>query len=275
MSTAEMKIMTITPEIAAEMLEHNVKNRPLSPSRIAMHAAAMKAGEWALNGEAIKFDVTGRLMDGQHRLKAVIQSNVAIQTAVIRGLPPQSINTLDTGKNRSAADVLALSGNVSPAASRAFAAATRLLMLYEVQEPWGYSTAGSKIRFSSNVMIERYVKIHLQELTDRFNWLTENLPRYGALMQVGDLMFLYIVMCRKSPEEANQFFLRVFKGVGLEDGSQEFALRTLLLKRRQKISDLPLGATRYTIVRVWNALRTSHKLPRLAWRQGDDVPFAL
>lgn len=270
-----MTIMTITPEIASEMLENNSLNRPLSHARIAMYVAAMKAGEWALNGEAIKFDLSGRLLDGQHRLHAIIQANVAIETAVIRGLPAQSVNTMDTGKNRTAADVLALSGNVSKAASRTYAAAARLLMLYEVGEPWGYSTAGSKIRFSSNVMVEHYVKRHLKEMGERYEWLSTNIPRYGALMHTGDQMFLYIIMSRKDPEFANQFFLRVFKGVGLEDESLELALRTLLLKRRQKINDMPTGAARYTVVRVWNALRNDARLPRLTWRSGDDIPFAV
>lgn len=275
MKHIDAKIMTITPEMAAEMLENNVFNRPLSNARVAMYVAAMKAGEWTLNGEAIKFDVTGRLLDGQHRLTAIIRANVAIQTVVIRGLPAKSASTIDTGKNRTAADVLALGGSVSSLASKAFAAATRMLMIYEVGESWAHSTSGHRIRFSSNVMIENYVRIHLNELTAAHTWLTDNIPRYGSLMPIGDLLFLYVIFSRKEPEYAQLFFLRVFKGLSLDDSCLEYTLRGLLLKRKQGLSTMPQGVARYTIVRVWNALQSTAKLPRPVWRDGDEVPFAI
>lgn len=275
MKHIDAKVMTITPEMASEMLENNVFNRPLSNARVGMYVDAMKAGEWSLNGEAIKFDETGRLLDGQHRLTSIIRSNIAIQSMVIRGLPAKSASTIDTGKNRTAADVLALGGSVSSLASKAFAAATRMLMIYEVGESWAHSTSGHRIRFSSNVMIENYVKIHLKELTAAHAWLTENIPRYGSLMPIGDLLFFFVIFSRKEPEYAKLFFLRVFKGLSLDDNCLEYTLRSLLLKRKQGLSTMSQGVARYTTVRVWNALQATGKISRPVWRDGDDVPFAI
>lgn len=66
------KVETITPDIAKTMLGENVNNRRISHDNVNMFAREMRNGEWRFNGEAIKFSKDGRLLDGQHRLLAVI-----------------------------------------------------------------------------------------------------------------------------------------------------------------------------------------------------------
>ena len=59
----------------------------------------MKAGKWCLNGEAIEFDTNGKLKNGQHRLRAVIKSGVAIDCVVVRGVDPDIV-LYDNGLKR-------------------------------------------------------------------------------------------------------------------------------------------------------------------------------
>lgn len=66
------KVETITPEIAKTMLGENVNNRRISRDNVNLFAREIRNGEWRFNGEAIKFGKDGRLLDGQHRLLAVI-----------------------------------------------------------------------------------------------------------------------------------------------------------------------------------------------------------
>lgn len=75
------KVMDITPDIAKEMLERNLNNRSVSPSRVDMYADDMARGEWQANGEAICFNESGNLINGQHRLMAVV-----IRNDIISGL---------------------------------------------------------------------------------------------------------------------------------------------------------------------------------------------
>src|ERR1700753_330097 len=105
-----LMVMKITPEIARAWLETNIHNRPVNETVIARYVEAMKSGQWERNGETIKFANTGALLDGQHRLKAVLQSGVTIETYVVFNLPPQVFDTIDTGRNRSIGDLLALDG---------------------------------------------------------------------------------------------------------------------------------------------------------------------
>lgn len=56
--------------------------------------------------QGIAFDITGRLIDGQHRLHAIILAGVPIQISVTRGCSASSFSILDRGSSRSASDIL-------------------------------------------------------------------------------------------------------------------------------------------------------------------------
>lgn len=119
--------MVITPAMAADMLTQNVGNRPASKREISRLATIMRAGEWRLNGESIKFDWNQHLRDGQHRLGAVVESETAIETYVIRDLDPSTFSTMDQGRSRSTGDILSIAGT-----PRAKAAALAVATFYRI-----------------------------------------------------------------------------------------------------------------------------------------------
>ena len=106
-----IEVETISPEVTAALLEANRHNRHMRPPRVIQLADVMRRGEWVLNGETIKIATDGTLLDGQHRLQAVVDSGVTIETYVMRGMPPEVQDTVDTGRRRRLADVLAIEGH--------------------------------------------------------------------------------------------------------------------------------------------------------------------
>ena len=105
----ELKVTTeiITPAKASTYLDQNVDyNRPVSERHVTLYARDMKAGKWVLNGETLKFNGTGSLLDGQTRLRACIEAGVPFSTAVARGVP--SLDDVDRGRLRSMAHILAM-----------------------------------------------------------------------------------------------------------------------------------------------------------------------
>lgn len=102
------EVITITPDMAQNFLSTNKNNRPLDRKRVAFYGEQMKNGNWLLNGEAIKFDYNGNLLDGQHRLSAIIEVKKGIQSLVVKGLVPETFKTLDSGKIRTASDILSI-----------------------------------------------------------------------------------------------------------------------------------------------------------------------
>jgi hypothetical protein len=109
-SKMEITIETITPAVAKSYLEGNKENRPIKPSHLSNLARDMAAGNWRLNGDAIRFNGDGTLLDGQHRLAACIKAGVPIETIVIRGIDHEARLTMDAGSRRRAGDQMALMG---------------------------------------------------------------------------------------------------------------------------------------------------------------------
>ncbi|MGG7507984.1 hypothetical protein [Plantibacter sp. YIM 135249] len=106
----EIEIVKVTPELASEWLGVNHGNRNQRSMRIDLYERDMLNGNWLVTGETIKFDWNGRLIDGQHRLEAVVGSRVSITVIVVRGLDPNVQKVLDTNAKRSATDALGFHG---------------------------------------------------------------------------------------------------------------------------------------------------------------------
>ena len=72
------EIMKVSPEMATKWLEKNIVNRRIRDYKVNAYARDMKNGDWRLNGEAIVFNKSGQLVDGQHRLNAIAKSGVTV-----------------------------------------------------------------------------------------------------------------------------------------------------------------------------------------------------
>lgn len=124
---SEQKIL-LTPELAAKLLEGNVANRPMGKRYMQSLARAMQRGEWEFNGDAIRVARNGRLIDGQHRCAAVIESRVAIEVLLVTGLDEQVFKTIDRGRGRTTSDAMAIQGEKN---ARTLAAVARVLYTYQ------------------------------------------------------------------------------------------------------------------------------------------------
>lgn len=100
----------VTAERATHYLEFNEKNRKLRKETVEVYARDLTQRNWLVSGDTVKFDDTGRLIDGQHRLKAIETSRVGAWTLVVRGVEPDVQRVLDTQARRSAADALRFAG---------------------------------------------------------------------------------------------------------------------------------------------------------------------
>jgi len=89
----EVTVETITPAQAVLYLANNAMHRKIKQKKVDAYKNEMVDGNWKLNGKALIFDSNGRLLNGQHRLSAVIQSMVPLTTVVIRGVDPSVLET--------------------------------------------------------------------------------------------------------------------------------------------------------------------------------------
>lgn len=101
-------VETITPAKANQYLKTSIGNRNISKAVVNSYAVTMKRGEWMLNGESIVFDKEGHLINGHHRLHAIIQAEVPIETFVTRGVANEAFVTFDCGRHRTIGQLIGM-----------------------------------------------------------------------------------------------------------------------------------------------------------------------
>lgn len=213
----------VSPALAKRWLEFNTRNRRISEVHVERLAKTMKAGDWTLNGQGLIFSETGTLLDGQHRLLAVVRSGKTILFDVRFGLHDDVMPTLDEGRKRTAGDLLAIDGMKN---ASNVAAASRLVMKYDI----GLSERNTGAKNPSNLEILRWLSDNplIQEVVS----VALKYVGMGVVSPIApSRLAAYIFICqRKDKDLSFDFFYKVATGVGLSFDSVEFKLRHRLLQ---------------------------------------------
>lgn len=107
--TEKVSIVTFTVEMAEEIISKSLPEdnyRSPKTNIVNMYAKDMEEGKWMFCGDCIRFDKNGKLIDGQHRLRAIIKSKKPQKFVVIEGLEVNSALVMDIGHKRSIEDYL-------------------------------------------------------------------------------------------------------------------------------------------------------------------------
>lgn len=111
LADVEVYLMKVTPEVATELLKYNIKGqRKLSAEAVEKYAGDMATDEWVFNGAPILFDKKNQLIDGQHRLNAIMEADEAQVVVIVRGVDTDAMGTVDMNRRRSYADTIAMRG---------------------------------------------------------------------------------------------------------------------------------------------------------------------
>jgi hypothetical protein len=114
----ETKRILVTPRLAKETLECNTNNRTLTQVRVDEFVSLMKAGRFQCTHQGIALDSAGAIVDGQHRLAAVVKSGCSVYMLVSKGVPEETRLAVDTGKARSALAISKLIGRPSDSTAK-------------------------------------------------------------------------------------------------------------------------------------------------------------
>lgn len=108
-----IRLEEVTPKKAAAYLtkkkqgkNDTLTQRPLKRPLWQTYKQAMKDKHWMLTHQCIAFDKNGDLIDGQHRLQAIVESGETIKMFVVRGLDPQVFQFIDSYQPRKATNLL-------------------------------------------------------------------------------------------------------------------------------------------------------------------------
>lgn len=188
-------VKNISPEYAEKLLATNhVNQRKLKSHVVDSYVRAMKSGLWtAGNAESIKFSDTGELIDGQHRLSAVVKSGVSVNMFVMTGIKEKNIICIDNGAARNLGDVLRVTGNVKYKINTNSLAAFIRHFHYQKMissEESSESSVRHRHKLCSIEAIKLYQEMkHLDQLLTQFTQLFSNKIIKRMPQSVGMLMF--------------------------------------------------------------------------------------
>lgn len=228
------RVETITPDVAKEMLGVNTNNRNVSRTQVELFARTMAQKAWKMNGEAIKFSNTGRLLDGQHRLLACVESGVPFRTLVIRGLPEDTQETMDAGKSRTMANVLELKGRNN---AKQLSTVARSIYL---SEQLGVEAACVNNMSPTRNELLTFIE-STPQLEDTLRQASTFYTKSNHLMSTSMAALLYWTFNEIDGEACERFFDMLASGANLDEGSPILVLRNTLfdINKRGAHSDRP------------------------------------
>ncbi len=117
MNIKNLEYKTITPAYAKQLLEKNYENnRRMRAATVAQYARDMEAGKWVTNAYENQIDPvciskSGKVLNGQHRLAAIVRSDKAIKLFIQTELDEDAYKVMDNGIKRTTADILGSAKN--------------------------------------------------------------------------------------------------------------------------------------------------------------------
>lgn len=229
----EIKYEIITPEIAKNCLEKNYGNyRKPVRSKVESYAKDMSSGNWKNNGESIKFSKSGKLVDGQHRLMAIVMSGSQVPMFVVYGID-DDVDIFDIGMVRTTSQILSASGVAASASNNTTAGAVSLFLGGTLGDRQ-FRTPRSGV---AKPEIVNYTKLHESDLSSAY-LLTDVASHKTGLCRKSSCVLVSYCLIRigENKDEIKSFFKVVNSGFPTDERecSSAIVFRNLLLENRKQ-----------------------------------------
>jgi hypothetical protein len=251
------EILDVTPALAMEYLRKNNHNRPISDVSVKRYAALMRGGKWDFNGEPIIIADTGTLVDGQHRLNALIDSGATIKMVVVKGVSESAFSTIDIGKKRTGGDALATFDPKYHKNGAILAAAVNTIIAFGEHGVWNDN---SRARPSHDELIMYVKKLKGLERSIEFVQTLRGAKKMAPLSALAALHYLF---SKKDMDEAERFFHKFNTGEKLEQGDPILLLRQRLVEMNNSGGVFRTREVVPVIVKAWELTRNGEKVTRI------------
>ena len=228
------EIVKISPELAESWM--GAKNRTLRMGAVSKYKEDILNGNWKLTHQAIAIDWNGNVIDGQHRLKAIIMSGISVVMMVTFDADPNTFDILDSGVGRTASDALFITG-MAPRTSKIVCAIIPLITNYEASGSLNNGHQGKK--YGS---ITPFVKDFISANPDVIKSAEygQLLPYRNNLLKQSSACFLHYLISKKY-DNASIFLDKVLVGDNVQAGSIEFELRRILIASKTSSKSITPG----------------------------------
>lgn len=261
--TMKTSIESITPELASKYLKANNNNRKISQSHLDYLIYQMNNNLWRFNGDPIRFNTSGKLLDGQHRLAALVKSNKTFDFLIIKDLDDDVFDVIDTGKNRRACEVLYIAGHNYAVLKSSIAKGVI---------DYRRNNLRTRRKVVTNSEILKFVNLNTRledvcRLSDKYNQKFKILTKKS-------IGFLYFLFSEKDPYLAESFFTKLCYGNDLSDNDMIYKLRLRLINDSvsEKTKRMPLIYKHAMVVKTWNLIRQHKTVKVIKFSETEPFP---
>ena len=255
------ELVYVTPDLAREWLYRNTGNRPLRSEAVDKLARDMAAGRFLENGDAIRLSADGVLLDGQHRLEALVESGAAAWLLVVSNLPAAAQDTVDDGAKRTMADRFAFHGEPD---AKTLAAVVRRAILWER----GHKYQTGKFQPSALESFE-FLAEH-PELREAASAAAHH--RKAKLLPASTIGLCWWLFAAIDAGHCAEFFDRLADGAMLAKGNPILTLRNRLSDLNAQPGRTPERHVLAMVIKAWNKYRTGQELSTLRFAEHEKFP---
>lgn len=253
----ECRLETIGPKKASELLKLNTFNRPISQKHVEFLAGSMSRGDWRITGDTIK--VNGEvLVDGQHRLYAIIKSGVAIQCYVVRGIASNAYDAIDIIKPRTVGDHF---GRAKEEHYTTLASAARWINCYE-------NEGNFRLVFTpaiADIVVSKHKGVRAAcDFVRQY--------RLKGMIGYGAAAGMLTIMSEKSQAEAEQFWTNICGGENLTKSMPEYVIRQRMIDNSREHRQVRPYVIYAMTIKAWNSIREKKPLKVLRWTDEEVFP---
>ncbi len=263
-SGIQHEVWRIDAALAQALLELNTENRKVRERNVARYAGALRDGDWVYNGDAIRFSVEGTLLDGQHRLLAVVRTGRPITALVVMGLDRSAQDTMDDGGARTLGDMFGIAGK-----ARANALATVVARAAEY-ERGVYRVSGTLPKQRAI----RFAEAHpgVADATAAAQKVGRKDDSVRPLRGVVGTWYLYVTEGGRYLQERDEFLDALSNGFGLHAAHPVYKLR----QRWAKGATTPVRGgdeeALALIFKAWNAYVEGRPVKTLRYAPHESFP---
>jgi len=262
------KQVLVTPELAAEWLQRNPNNRDFKDNIAKNYAQLMTRGEFSQSSPIpISFDEKNNLLDGQHRLQAVIISGKSVCMTIAENVPAENFKIIDRGTKRTPGDIFKMSGiensKICAAIIQKFLSGKKL----SGKRQAGTDSSDNYRMFSMDDLLAEYKKrpdywMHVIEFVNKSH------KSFGGFLDPSLLGAWYAITSDIHEADASRYFNALTSGLGFtSEKDPVLQFRNYLVKNKEtKHIKTVIASNRYALfVKSWNMFRDK-KLKTLTYQ---------
>ena len=267
----------VTPELAEALLATSPGNRGLRATKVAEFKAALLAGDWKENGDSIRIDEKGNLIDGHHRLECCIAAGVSFYTFIVTGVPCDAAKTIDKGSQRSNKDELTMHRGFTPADAGIVAGMARNVITHDMGfESW-VRPPGNSSKYLYTEKLFEWVDSNLDQVAMAVEFSKEVIMRGNLMLPKSSVAALHFLSARQDKNAAESFMRQVFLGHNVTPKSTQDNLRTILLQAAMKTRKMTSRTAFLTAAKCLRSHLAGRKITSVGnavfYDNRDNVPF--